>query len=100
MSVTYTAVLPAGERTVEFLAGLLAAERLRRGTRALSVYNQAILILRWFCDGTRMGQLARDNAISKSTGYDYLHEGIDVLAARAPSLHGGCWPRKPLATAM
>jgi hypothetical protein len=32
--------------------------------------------------------LARDNAIGKSTGYDYLHEGIDVLAAQAPSLHG------------
>lgn len=35
-----------------------------------------------------MVQLARDNAIGKPTGYDYLHEGIDVLAAQAPSLHG------------
>jgi hypothetical protein len=35
-----------------------------------------------------MRQLARDNEISVSTGYDYLHEGIDVLAARSPSLHG------------
>jgi hypothetical protein len=33
-------------------------------------------------------QLARDNGISKSTGYDYLHEGVDVLATRSPSLHG------------
>jgi len=33
-----------------------------------------------------MHQLATDNAISKSTAYDYLHEGIDVLAARAPGL--------------
>lgn len=47
-----------------------------------------MLILRWFLDGTRMSQLVRDNRISKSTGYDYLHEGIDVLAAQAPSLHG------------
>jgi hypothetical protein len=31
--------------------------------------------------------LAVDNAISKSTAYDYLHEGIDALAAAAPSLH-------------
>ncbi|MGN9912663.1 transposase family protein [Phytohabitans sp. LJ34] len=92
MSVTYTAVLPAREATVNVLADLLAGERLRRGTRAdtrsLSERDQAILILRWFLDGTRMRQLARDNAISKSTGYDYLHEGIDVLAASAPSLHG------------
>jgi len=92
MSVTYTAELPVREATVDLLAGLLADERLRRGTRgdtrALSCHDQAVLVLRWFLDGTRMTQLARDNAISKSTGYDYLHEGIDVLAARSPSLHG------------
>jgi hypothetical protein len=86
------AVLPVRDETVDFLAGLLAAERARRGTRgqtrSLAPHDQAVLVLRWFCDGTRMSQLARDNGISKSTGYDYLHEGIDVLAARAPSLHG------------
>jgi hypothetical protein len=85
-------VLPVREETVDFLTVLLADERLRRGTRAdtrsLSCHEQAVLVLRWFLDGTRMSQLARDNAISKSTGYDYLHEGIDVLAARAPGLQG------------
>jgi len=60
----------------------------RGDTRSLSCHDQAVLVLRWFLDGTWMRQLARDNAISKSTGYDYLHEGIDVLAAQAPSLHG------------
>ena len=92
MSVTYTAMLPVREETVEVLAQLLADERARRGTRAdtraLSCRDQAVLILRWFCDGTRMSQLAGDNGISMSTGYAYLHEGIDVLAARSPSLHG------------
>jgi hypothetical protein len=92
MSVTYTAALPVRDQTVDFLADLLAAERVRRGTRgqtrSLSCREQAILVLRWFLDGTRMSQLARDNAIGKSTGYDYLHEGIDALAAHAPSLHG------------
>jgi hypothetical protein len=92
MSVTYTSVLPVREETVDFLAGLLAAERLRRGTRAetrsLSCHDQAVLVLRWFLDGTRMSQLVRDNPIGKSTGYDYLHEGIDVLAVRSPTLHG------------
>jgi len=92
MSVTYTAVLPVRDETVDFLAGLLAAERLRRGTRSatrsLSAHDQAVLVLRWFLDGTRMRQLVRDNQIGKSTGYDYLHEGIDVLAARSPGLHG------------
>ena len=33
-----------------------------------------------------MRQLARDNEISAPTGYDYLHEGIDVLAACSPRL--------------
>lgn len=35
-----------------------------------------------------MRQLARDNEISVSTGYDHLHEGIDALAEHRPSLHG------------
>ena len=90
--VTYTAVLPAPEETVLFVSALLAAERRRRGTRrgrrALGCYRQAVLLLRWFLDGTRLAQLAADNAISASTGYRYLHEGIDVLAAAAPGLRG------------
>lgn len=92
MSVTYTAVLPVREETVDFLSELLTAERVRRGTRTdtrvLSCRDQAVLVLRWFVDGTRIKQLAADNGIGKSTGYDYLHEGIDVLSARAPGLHG------------
>jgi hypothetical protein len=91
-AVTYTAVLPASDETVLFVSGLLAAERrrlgTRRGRRALGCYRQAVLILRWFLDGTRLAQLAADNVISASTGYRYLHEGIDALAARAPGLRG------------
>ena len=90
--VTYTAVLPVAEETVLFVSRLLAAERRRRGTRgrrrALGCYRQAVLLLRWFVDGTRLAQLAGDNAIGRSTAYRYLHEGIDVLAAAAPGLRG------------
>jgi hypothetical protein len=90
MSVTYTATLTMREETVLFVSGLLHAERLRRGTRAdtraLGCFKQAVLVLRWFLDGTRLRQLAVDNGIGKSTAYDYLHEGIGVLAARAPKL--------------
>jgi DDE superfamily endonuclease len=78
------------EETVLFVSGLLHAERLRRGTRtdtrALGCFKQAVLVLRWFLDGARLRQLAVDNGIGKSTAYDYLHEGIGVLAARAPKL--------------
>jgi hypothetical protein len=90
MSVSYTAVLPVRDETVAFLAERLDAERRNRGTRAgtrsLTCHEQSVLILRWFLDGTRIAQLAIDNAITGTTAYDYLHEGIDVLAARAPSL--------------
>ncbi len=90
--VTYTAVLPIAQETVQFVSGLLAAERRRRGTRgrrrALGCYRQAVLVLRWFRDGTRLAQLATDHRIGRSTAYRYLHEGIDVLAAAAPGLRG------------
>src|SRR5918997_2328949 len=90
--VTYTAVLPADEETVQGVSALLAADRRRRHTRpkrrALGCYRQAVLVLRWFLDGTRLVQLAADNRIGSSTAYRYLHEGIDVLAAAAPGLRG------------
>jgi len=90
MSVAYTATLTVREETVLFVSRLLHAKRLRRGTRtgtrALGCFKQAVLVIRWFLDGTRVRQLAIDNAIGKSTAYDYLVEGIGVLAAHAPSL--------------
>jgi hypothetical protein len=90
--VTYSAVLPVGEETVLFVSALLAAERRRRGTclrrRALGCYRQAVGVLRWFLDGTRLAQLAADHRIGRSTAYRYLHEGIDALAAQAPGLRG------------
>src|SRR3954451_17644690 len=92
MSVTYTGVLEVSEDSVLFLSGLLHAERVRRGTRtdsrALSTYRQAVLVLRWLFDDTRISQLARDNDIGLSTAYDYRDEAIAVLAAGKPSLHG------------
>ena len=101
-AVTYTAVLPVAEETVHFVSRLLAVERRRRGTRsrrrALGCYRQAVLLLRWFVDGTRLAQLAADNAIGRSTAYRYLHEGIDVLAATAPGCAGRCWLPAPPAT--
>jgi hypothetical protein len=91
MSVTYTAVLDVSEDSVEFLAGLLADERRRIGTRdntrALDCRDQAVLVLRWYLDGTRMSQLACDHGIGRSTAYTYRDEAIRVLAARRPSLH-------------
>jgi hypothetical protein len=89
-SITYTAVLNVRRATAEHLARLLRGHReqlgTRKGTRALGVFKQAVLVLRWFVDGTRLVQLARDNGISVPTAYRYLHEGLTVLADHAPDL--------------
>jgi hypothetical protein len=58
-----------------------------------------VLIIRWFLDATRVAQLARDNHIARSTAYDYLHEGIDVLAVQAPACTAPCWRLRPPGTA-
>ncbi|ONH28042.1 transposase family protein [Pseudofrankia asymbiotica] len=90
MSFTYTAELPLGDHTVFRLASLLVAERQRRGTRSgtrtLSTLEQAVMVLRWFCDGLKARQLFKDHGVSRSVGYRYLHEGVAVLAWRAPDL--------------
>ena len=83
--ITYSATLDVPETTAVLLTELLIVERRRRGTgigaRAASARDQAMLVLRWFRDDADMKILARDTGISISTGYRYLHEGIDVLAA-------------------
>jgi hypothetical protein len=70
-SVAYTAVLDVRRETVLFVSQLLHTDRRRRGTRAgtraLGCFAQAVLVLRWFLDGTRLAQLARDNTIAGST---------------------------------
>lgn len=89
--VTYRAMLDVPRPVVEYLARLLAAHRRQlrtpKGARALGPFQQAILILRWFRDRSWVHCLARDAGVSQATGYRYLHEGIDVLAACAPDLH-------------
>jgi hypothetical protein len=89
--ITYRARLDVADELALYLAGLLNAERRRRGTgtgrRALSTFKQAVLGLRWFRDRTAIPALARDNRISRATGYRYIDEVIEVLAAQAPDLH-------------
>jgi hypothetical protein len=83
-------VLDVKRSTAEHVARLLRDHRVaagtRKGRRALGCFRQAVLVLRWFIDGTRLSQLACDNGLSASTAYRYLHEGLAVLAAGAPDL--------------
>jgi hypothetical protein len=89
--VTYAAMLDVPRSVVVCLARLLAAHRRRIGTprrsRALGPFRQAVLVLRWFREGGCIHCLARGAGVSQATGYRYLHEAIDVLAAQAPELN-------------
>src|SRR3954468_456969 len=89
--ITHSATLDVPAETATLLTDLLVAERLRRGTgvgaRAAWARDQAVLVLRWFREDTPLPTLARDAGVSTATGYRYLHEGIDILAAHAPDLH-------------
>ena len=89
--ITYRATLDVPAETALRLAVWLGEHRrnlgTRTGRRAAGCYRQAVLVLRWFRDDTSLRMLARDAGIGISTAYRYLHQGIDVLAARAPDLH-------------
>ena len=88
--VTYTAILPVDRACAEWFSRKLAAHRrfigTRKGTRRLTPWSQAVYTLRFLIDGTRIKQLAADNALPKTTAYNYLWEGLETLAACAPTL--------------
>jgi len=89
--IAYRATLDVPRELVQFMAKLLAAERRRRGTpkgsRALTCFWEAVLVLRWFRDRTSPEALARDHGISRATAYRYVDEVVAVLADQAPDLH-------------
>lgn len=88
--LSYRATLDVPTETVARVSRWIQAHRLRVDARpwqrAATSWVQAILVLRWFKDGTDIAILARDAHISQATAYRYLHEGIDVIAARLPDL--------------
>lgn len=89
--IAYRAMLDVPRELAQYVSRLAAAERRRRETRrhsrALSCFRQAVLGLRWFRQGADITALARDNGISRATGYRYVDEVITVLAEQAPELH-------------
>ncbi|SCF72153.1 transposase family protein [Streptomyces sp. Cmuel-A718b] len=90
--VTCAATLDVPRHIVVYRSRLLAGHRRRlntpRGSRALGRFRQAVLVLRWFRERSCVHCLARDAGVSQATGYRYPHEGVEVLAAQAPDLHG------------
>jgi len=89
--IAYPAMLDVPTELVTFVAELLAAERLARGTRAgtraLTCEKQAVFALVWFRERRDVALTGKGLGISQATAYRYLDEALDVLDARAPDLH-------------
>jgi hypothetical protein len=89
--IAYPAMLDVPTELAEFLAGLLAAERVNRGTRtgsrALSCTDQAVFALVWFRESRNIPLIGKGLGISQAAAYRYLDEAVGVLAVRAPDLH-------------
>ena len=89
--IAYPAMLDVPTELAEFLAGLLGAERVNRGTRtgsrALSCTGQGVFALVWFRESRDIPLIGKGLGISQATAYRYLDEAVGVLAARAPDLH-------------
>lgn len=89
--IAYRAMVDVPRELVRYLAQLLAAERralgTRKGTRVLTCFYQALMVLIWFRKGEDKTLLGAGFGISRATTYRYLAEGIKVLVAQAPDLH-------------
>ncbi|MFI7650847.1 transposase family protein [Micromonospora sp. NPDC049460] len=89
--IAYPAMVDVPRELVRHLARLLATERrargTRRGTRALTCFYQALLVLVWFRKAEDKTLLGAGFGVSRATAYRYVSEGVAVLAAQAPDLH-------------
>src|SRR5688572_10678402 len=59
----------------------------RPGTRALTCFYQAILVLVWFRESTDQASPETALGASRASAYRYVAESARVLAAQSPSLH-------------
>ncbi|MCI2421945.1 hypothetical protein MOQ72_31375 [Saccharopolyspora sp. K220] len=76
--IAYRAMLDVPRELAHYVSRLFHTERRRRGirknSRALTCFRQAVLGLRWFRQDVDVTALARDDGISRATGYRYLDE--------------------------
>lgn len=87
--VTYRATLDVPADLVSWLENLIATRRSEAGGtwRALTCYDQAVMLLVWFAKGDTFAQLATHFGVCTDTAWRYVTEGIDALAVLAPTLH-------------
>ena len=90
-------MLDVPRELVQHVARLLRAERravgTRRGTRALTCFYQALLVLVWFRKGEDKAILGAGFGVSRATAYRYVDETVTraAVASSATTL-----PRCPV----
>jgi len=89
--IAYPAMLDAPRELVRAVAKLLRAQRRARGTRkgsrVLTCWYQALMVLAWFRNQGDIALVGAGFGVSRATAYRYRDEVIDVLAEQAPDLH-------------
>ena len=89
--IAYRAMLDVPRELVLELAKLLRAERrargTRKGTRLLTCFRQALLVLVWMRTKGEVAVIGAGFGVPRATAYRYRDEALTVLAAQAPDLH-------------
>ena len=89
--IAYRAMLDVPRELVTELATLLRAERRARGTRTgtrrLTCFKQALLVLVWLRTKGDVQVVGAGFGVPRATAYRYRDEALKVLAAQAPGLH-------------
>jgi hypothetical protein len=89
--IAYPAMLDVPRELVREVASLLRALRRARGTRkgsrALTCWYQALMVLAWFRDQGDTALVGAGFGVSRATAYRYRDEVITALAEQAPDLH-------------
>lgn len=89
--IAYRAMLDVPRELVVEVARLLRAERrirgTRKGSRSLTCWYQALLVLVWFRTKGDVAVVGAGFGVSRSTAYRYRDEGVTVLSGRSPDLH-------------
>jgi hypothetical protein len=86
--LVYPAAMSVSTRALRFVGDALRAQHRRTGTRwrRLSAGRQALMVLAHLREGETYRDLAAGFGVGTTTAYRYLREGLQVLAALAPTL--------------
>jgi len=88
--IAYRAMLDVPRELVLELARLLRAERrargTRKGTRLLTCFRQALLVLVWMRTKGEVAVIGAGFGVPRATAYRYRDEALTVLADQAPDL--------------